>query len=131
MIACFLLVLSACGTDRESARTMTEQQAAQRAQEHINNAVAALPTEPKLTLQYDDSAECLDPRKLTPGRTELRYFDHTHCPPTQVERTATPLISVGSIAVRSLSSATKSANCPAAILPFVPASPVACADPCV
>jgi hypothetical protein len=60
-----------------------------------------------------------------------RQFDHTTSAPTQVERTATSRIPVGSIAVGSLSSTTKSASCPGTSLPFVPASPVACAEPCV
>lgn len=53
-------------------RTMTEQQAAQRADEHIQRAVAALPEKPTLTVQYEDSAECLDPTDNGPrGRFEV------------------------------------------------------------
>lgn len=53
-------------------RTLTEEEAAQRAEEHIQRAVAALPEKPDLTLQRDDSAECLDPTDNGPrGRFEV------------------------------------------------------------
>lgn len=56
----------------EHMRTMTEPQAAQRAQEHIDRAVAALPEQPSLTLQDDSSTECLDPTDNGPrGRYEV------------------------------------------------------------
>ncbi|PXY21043.1 hypothetical protein [Prauserella muralis] len=87
LLAC-LLVLAACGGERnddggrngtepssgtgEHMRTMTEAQARQRAQEHIDRAVAALPVKPTLTLQRDDSAECVDPTDDGPrGRYEV------------------------------------------------------------
>ena len=53
-------------------RTLTEQEAANRAEEHIQRAVSALPEKPELTLQRDDSAECLDPTDNGPrGRYEV------------------------------------------------------------
>lgn len=53
-------------------RTLTMEQASQRAQEHIKNAVAALPVEPSLRLQDDSSMECLDPSDNGPrGRYEV------------------------------------------------------------
>ncbi|EID56434.1 hypothetical protein [Saccharomonospora xinjiangensis] len=82
-IACLLLA-AACGgnantsgtTDPEATgsdmRTMTEDEAAQRAEEHIKKAVAALPEKPTLTLLRADSAECLDPTDNGPrGRYEV------------------------------------------------------------
>ncbi|EHR61448.1 hypothetical protein [Saccharomonospora cyanea] len=83
-LACLLLV-TACGgggdttpsgTDATAPgsdmRTMTEDEAAQRAEEHIRRAVAALPVEPTLTLLRADSAECLDPTDDGPrGRYEV------------------------------------------------------------
>lgn len=66
----FLLV-AGCSGD-EQMRTLTEQEAAARAEEHIKQAVAALPIEPTLTLQYADSAECLDPTDNGPrGRYQI------------------------------------------------------------
>jgi hypothetical protein len=86
VLAC-LLLLTGCGgqedatrpdaapTSQESGdqmRTMTEQQAAERAQEHIDRAVAALPEQPTLTLQDESSTECLDPTDNGPrGRYEV------------------------------------------------------------
>lgn len=53
-------------------RTLTEEEAAQRAEEHIQRAVAALPVEPTLRLQDDSSMECLDPTDNGPrGRYEV------------------------------------------------------------
>ncbi|SFA84429.1 hypothetical protein SAMN05216266_101797 [Amycolatopsis marina] len=78
VLICLLFVLTGCGdqdtppANGEQMRTMTEQEAAQRAEEHIQRAVAALPEEPTLTLQRDDSAECLDPTDSGPrGRYEV------------------------------------------------------------
>ncbi|OQO94708.1 hypothetical protein B1813_00980 [Saccharomonospora piscinae] len=79
------LLLAACGgpgpaersstTTAESGssmRTMTEDEAAQRAEEHIRRAVAALPEKPALTPLRADSAECLDPSDNGPrGRYEV------------------------------------------------------------
>ncbi|TKG63828.1 hypothetical protein FCN18_29835 [Prauserella endophytica] len=89
VLAC-LLLLAACGdgggddnegrstTERPSPgngdemRTMTGEQAARRAQEHIDRAVAALPVRPTLEVLRDDSAECLDPTDNGPlGRYEV------------------------------------------------------------
>ncbi|WP_245900481.1 hypothetical protein [Prauserella shujinwangii] len=53
-------------------RTLTEEEAAQRAEQHIRRAVAALPEKPTLTVQYADSAECLDPTDNGPrGRYQV------------------------------------------------------------
>lgn len=52
--------------------TMTEQEAAERAEQHIAGAVAALPDRPALTLLSDLSMECLDPDDGgPPGRYEV------------------------------------------------------------
>jgi hypothetical protein len=81
-LACLLLV-TACGGGTTSSdtdatapgsdmRTMTEDEAAQRAEEHIRGAVEALPVKPVLTLLRADSAECLDPTDGGPrGRYEV------------------------------------------------------------
>src|SRR5699024_12318371 len=42
-------------------RTLTKEQALQRAKEHVNKAVAALPVEPSLEKQDPTSMECSDP----------------------------------------------------------------------
>lgn len=77
VLFCCLLLITACGSgganNRNTAskstqtgsggqiRTLTKKEADSRAEEHIKQAVAALPVEPNLALQYADSAECLDP----------------------------------------------------------------------
>lgn len=54
-------------------RTLTKDQAAHRADQHIRGAVAALPTEPSLSSLDDSSAECEDPSDNGPrGRYEVR-----------------------------------------------------------
>lgn len=45
----------------EQVRTLTKEQAIQRAKAHIKNTVAALPVEPSLSKQSGGSMECLDP----------------------------------------------------------------------
>lgn len=53
-------------------RTLTREQARERAQEHIDRAVAALPVRPTLTCQRDDALECGDPKDGGPrGRYEV------------------------------------------------------------
>lgn len=53
-------------------RTLTKEQAAERANEHIKRAVAALPVEPSLTPRRDSSMECLDPSDDGPrGRYDV------------------------------------------------------------
>lgn len=53
-------------------RTLTEQQAAQRAQEHIDRAVSALPERPRLRLLDDSRSECMDPTDHGPrGRYQV------------------------------------------------------------
>lgn len=66
-----LLLLVAC-VNEGTMRTLTEEEAAQRADEHIQRAVAALPVEPDLTLRDDSSMACLDPGDNGPrGRYEV------------------------------------------------------------
>lgn len=82
VLACLWLVAACGGGDGGgvvadegkggSMRTMTQDEAAQRAEEHIQRAVAALPEKPTLTLLRDDAAECLDPTDNGPrGRYEV------------------------------------------------------------
>jgi len=52
--------------------TLTTEQAAQRAKEHVQHAVAALPIQPSLTKKSGLSTECLDPDDDGPqGRYEV------------------------------------------------------------
>ena len=81
VLACLLLLLAGCGgntgqntppADGEQMRTLTEAEAYQRAEEHIQRAVASLPEKPTLTLQDESSMECLDPTDNGPrGRYEV------------------------------------------------------------
>src|SRR5699024_12845699 len=79
-----LLVMTACASTGAShdatgssgkgddMRTLTTEQAAQRAKEHVKNAVAALPAQPSLSLQDPLTTECLDPDDNGPqGRYEV------------------------------------------------------------
>ncbi|MBB3049622.1 hypothetical protein FHS23_000617 [Prauserella isguenensis] len=61
------------GTEgRQPVGTLTIEQARQRAQEHIDSAVDALPVTPELTLQRDDELECTDPDDNGPrGRYQV------------------------------------------------------------
>ncbi|GAA1212679.1 hypothetical protein LY12_003167 [Prauserella alba] len=53
-------------------RTLTIEQARDRAQQHIDRAVAALPVTPELTLHRDDELECTDPDDNGPaGRYQV------------------------------------------------------------
>lgn len=53
-------------------RTLTEEEAAERVEEHLQRAVEALPDNPTLTVQSEDSMECLDPDDHGPrGRYEV------------------------------------------------------------
>jgi len=68
-----LLVVTACGSagdakdaagssgEGEQVRTLTKEQALQRAKEHVKKVVAALPVEPSLSKQSGGSMECADP----------------------------------------------------------------------
>lgn len=52
--------------------TLTIEQARERAQQHIDSAVAALPVTPELTLHRDDELECTDPDDKGPaGRHQV------------------------------------------------------------
>lgn len=52
--------------------TLTIEQARERAQQHIDRAVAALPVTPELTLHRDDELECTDPDDKGPaGRYQV------------------------------------------------------------
>jgi hypothetical protein len=87
VLACVLFV-TACGGDGGDTaadgagptsaengghmRTMTEDEATQRAEDHIRRAVAALPEQPTLTPLRSGSTECLDPTDNGPqGRYEV------------------------------------------------------------
>lgn len=53
-------------------RTLTKQQASERADKHIHQAVSALPVEPSLRLHDDSATECQDPTDGGPrGRYEV------------------------------------------------------------
>src|SRR5699024_3378780 len=72
LLSC-LLLFAACGGagdanntadssgKEEQMRTLTKEQAAERADEHIKSAVAALPVEPSLSMQEPLPMECADP----------------------------------------------------------------------
>ncbi|OLT40621.1 hypothetical protein BJF85_05595 [Saccharomonospora sp. CUA-673] len=71
-----VLVLSACGAGPvgDPPRTLTIEQARERSQEHVDNAVAALPVQPRLTLTRfgDSESECTDPTDHGPrGRYQV------------------------------------------------------------
>lgn len=54
-------------------RTLTKEEASQRADEHIQRAVAALSADPSLSLLDDSAMECQDPTDNGPqGRYEVR-----------------------------------------------------------
>ena len=72
LLGCLLVVTACASTGAshdatgssgkgEQVRTLTKEQALQRAKEHVNKAVAALPVEPSLEKQDPTSMECADP----------------------------------------------------------------------
>src|SRR5699024_10908338 len=72
LLGCLLVVTACASTGAshdatgssgkgEQVRTLTKEQALQRAKEHVNKAVAALPVEPSLSKQSGGSMECADP----------------------------------------------------------------------
>ncbi|MBA0125148.1 hypothetical protein H0B56_06300 [Haloechinothrix sp. YIM 98757] len=67
-----LLVLAACTGGSAMEPTLTEEQARDRAEQHIQEAIAALPDEPTLNLLSDYSDECTDPTDNGPqGRYQV------------------------------------------------------------
>ncbi|WP_089301421.1 hypothetical protein [Haloechinothrix alba] len=53
-------------------RTMTQQQAADRVEDHLQSAIAALPDDPTLTVVREHTAECTDPTDDGPrGRYQV------------------------------------------------------------
>lgn len=57
----------------DTMRTLTMDEAARRAEQHIHGAVSALPVEPSLSALDDSSTKCQDPSDNgPPGRYEIR-----------------------------------------------------------
>lgn len=79
VLATTVAVLAGCGTTSPgrsemigSMRTLTEQQARDRVEEHITDAVAALPISPRLEVQSTNRVHCDDPTDHGPlGRITI------------------------------------------------------------
>ncbi|MDV6011830.1 hypothetical protein F8178_04950 [Haloechinothrix sp. LS1_15] len=63
-------MLSACTGDPAMEPTITEEQARDRAEQHLHDAIAALPDQPSLRQLSDYSDACTDP---TDGGPQGRY----------------------------------------------------------
>lgn len=77
LAGCGVVTIGERGEMTDRMRTLTEQEAMQRMEEHITRAVAALPVTPQLEEQSFDRLACDDPSDLGPrGRVSVgkRYW---------------------------------------------------------